>query len=127
GVVYYRQDQLVPARRAFESVNASIPDHGPTLNNLAVILWRQNQHIGSLNYYDQAMIAAPADREILNNVAEALNALPANYRDNASAKRVLRRFQEQDVQLQAELAKSGLYRWGAAWVNQEQLEELKKA
>ena len=45
GYVFYKQEQLAPARKAFELVAAGTKDHGPTLNNLAVIQWRQNQQI----------------------------------------------------------------------------------
>lgn len=127
GVVFYRQDQLGQARKAFETVNTLTPNHAPALNNLAVILWRQNQFPAAIGYYEQALNAGPPNKEILNNVAEALQAVPANYRDHAATKRLLRRFQEQDTQLQQEMSKAGLYRWGATWVSQQQLEALKKA
>ena len=58
GVVHYQQEQLVPARKAFEAVVAAAPDHAPTLNNLAVVLWRQNAHPAALGYYDRAVLGA---------------------------------------------------------------------
>lgn len=127
GVLAYRTDRLPVARQSFDAVNVSVPDHAPTLNNLGVVAWRQNQHAGALNFYDQAMQTAPLDKDVLNNVAEALNALPDNVRTGTVAQRVARRFTEQDTQLQQDLATQGWYRWGATWVTQSQLDQLKIA
>ncbi len=57
GVLLYRQEQLPPSRKAFESVVAVAADHAPTLNNLAVILYRQNAPVAALAQYDKAMLA----------------------------------------------------------------------
>ena len=38
GVMLYRADKLVDARKAFEAVNKAVEKHAPTLNNLAVIV-----------------------------------------------------------------------------------------
>ncbi|MEA2736007.1 MAG: hypothetical protein QOE14_2458, partial [Humisphaera sp.] len=127
GLLHYRQDHLMPARRSFETVVALVPNHAPTLNNLAVILSKQNQHATSLNTYDQAMIIAPKNRDVLNNVAEAVYGMPDNVRGTPVAQRVLRRFTEQDEDLAGELEKQGLHRWGATWVTTEQLSQLKQA
>jgi tetratricopeptide (TPR) repeat protein len=127
GLLHYRQDHLMPARRSFETVVALVPNHAPTLNNLAVILSKQNQHATSLNTYDQAMIIAPKNRDVLNNVAEAVYSMPDNVRGTPVAQRVLRRFTEQDEDLAGELEKQGLHRWGATWVTTEQLGQLKQA
>ena len=56
GVVLFRQDQLGPARKAFDQVAQLVPDHAPTLNNLAIILWKQKNEPAALKSYD----AAPA-------------------------------------------------------------------
>jgi tetratricopeptide (TPR) repeat protein len=127
GLLQYRQDQLIPARKSFEVVNVLVPNHGPTLNNLAVVLARQNQHATALATYDQAMLAAPKTKEILNNVAELLYAVPDEARATPVAQRALRRFTEQDEDLARELEKQGLHRWGATWVTTQQREELKQA
>ena len=128
GVVLFRQDQLGPARKAFDSVTKLVPDHAPTLNNLAVILWRQEGHAGALRYFDQAMAAAgdngPFAEAVLNNVAEALHALPQNLRDNPATKRVVLHFQQRDEALAKRMQKRGLYRWGSSWVDGAQLDKL---
>lgn len=127
GLVLYQQEKLPLARKAFEAVNAEIAEHAPTLNNLAVVSFRQNQQLPALNYFDQAMLAAPADRTILDNVAEALHALRDDQQKSAVARKVTRRFEDQDVILAAEMQKQDLYRWGATWVSKAQFDELKKA
>ena len=127
GVILYRQDKLVDARKAFEEVNKSVQQHAPTLNNLAVILGRQNQHGGALTFYDQAMTAAPVNKFILDNVAEALGTMPEENRKGKAVERVIRRFTEQDTLLQQQLSPQGWFRWGSTWVDQKQLDSLKAA
>jgi tetratricopeptide (TPR) repeat protein len=124
GLTFHGQEQIVPAKKAFEGVNSQIADHAPTLNNLAVIAFRQNQFGLALNYYDQAMAAAPLDRTIIDNFAEAVHALDENGRKLPILRRVQRRFAEQEKALAAQLARQNLYRWGATWVNKEQLDQL---
>lgn len=126
GLVLYSQDKLIPARKAFEAVNAQIADHAPTLNNLAVIAFRQNQPGPSLSYYEQAIAAQPLARPILDNVAEALHAVSLDDagRRMPILKRLERAFLQQDQALAAQLAKQDLYRWGAAWVDRPTLERL---
>jgi Flp pilus assembly protein TadD len=126
GIILYRQDQLPQARKAFEAVSAKLKDHAPTFNNQAVILWKQNQQLQALNLYVQAMQAAPVSRDILNNVAEALNVLPQNMRGSTPAQKCFKLFTEQDTQLQDEMSKAGWYRWGSTWVDKSQLARLQE-
>jgi tetratricopeptide (TPR) repeat protein len=123
GLMQYDQKQLPAARRTFEAVNAQIA-HAPTLNNLAVVLYRQNQQIAALRLYEQAVRLAPLSRQLLDNVAEALEALPDEQRAAPAAMRLQQDFSVQDQQLQSILAKAGLYRWGSTWVDAVQLRHL---
>jgi tetratricopeptide (TPR) repeat protein len=127
GLLQFRQDQVVASRKSFETVNALLPNHPPTLNNLAVILARQNQMAAALNMYDLAMIVSPRNRFILDNVAELLYAIPDEQRSTPVAQKVLRKFNEQDTVLAKDLATQGLHRWGATWVTSAQLESLHAA
>jgi tetratricopeptide (TPR) repeat protein len=127
GLIQYQQNKIPQARQSFEAVNKAVPDHPPTLNNLAVVFSRQNNAMAALNFYDSAMQAAPGTKSIIDNVAEALHALPEPQRNNAVAKKVARRFQDQDAQLQIALGQQGLFRWGATWVDQRTLDMLKAA
>lgn len=132
GVLLYRQDKLQDARRAFEASLESAPGHGPTLGNLAVTTYRMGVFGLSMNLFDQALIAMPLERGLLNNVAEALHALPDAQRNNQAARRVQRKFDEQDTILAGRLAnlpppEGPLYRWGATWVTKQQLDEYRAA
>ena len=126
GVAQFRQEQLGPARKSFDAVAQLVADHGPTLNNLAVILWRQEQYGGALKFYDLAMAATPTDERVLSNVAEALNALPKEHRESAAAKKAIVRFQPLDAALGKKMEKRGLYRWGAGWVKGDELDRLQE-
>ena len=132
GVVLYRQEKLLDARKAFEASLDQAPGHGPTLGNLAVTASRLSQWGVALANYDQALIAMPLERGLLNNIAEALQTLPDTQKNSLAAKRVQRKFDEQDTLLAQRLAQLAppagpLFRWGATWVNQAQLDELKAA
>ena len=126
GVLYVKQGQLMQARAPFQRVRELVPDHAPTLNNLAVILFQQRQQPAALVLYDLALASAPADRRILDNVAEALHALPPEFQQSAAAQRLARRFFELDGQLQKQLADQGLYRWGGSYVTKAQIDEVKR-
>ena len=127
GVLKYRTNEIPAARKAFEAVIEQITNHAPSLNNLAVILSRQNAHAASIGMYDRAMQASPQDRQVLDNFAEGFNALPNEARKQPIVQKALKRFLEQDELLQRELADKGLFRWGSTWVDQRQLDELKIA
>lgn len=125
-LVAYKSDQVGQAKKTFERIRELLPNHGPTLNNLAVIAWRQEQYPVAVLMYDQAMLALPRDRRVLDNVAELLPALPAEVRDSNQARRLTLRFQEQDAELQKELAAEGLTRWGAVYLTKDQMAEAKR-
>jgi Flp pilus assembly protein TadD len=127
GLLQFRKEQIVQARKSFEQVNTLVPKHAPTLNNLAAILARQNQNATALNFYDQAMTASPRNKEILNNVAELLYNMPDEQRQTQIAQKVLKKFDQQDTTLARELLPQGLHRWGATWVTSDQFEQLKQA
>jgi tetratricopeptide (TPR) repeat protein len=125
GVALFRQGQVLNARKAFDAVLQLSPSHGPSLNNVAVIMWGAKQYPGSLNFYGQAMNASPGSRQVLDNVAEALNELPEAQRDNAVTKKVVLMFNAQDMSLQGRMKKRGLVRWGSTWVEEKELKDLK--
>jgi tetratricopeptide (TPR) repeat protein len=127
GIVALKQEQLGVAKKSFEDVKEQLPDHFATLNNLAVVLWKQKQHAGALFHYDQAMQASPRNRLILDNVAEALFSLPEKHRSGQTYTNAVKRFEEQDAELQKEMARQGLHRWGSTYVDDKQHEEIKKA
>jgi chaperonin cofactor prefoldin len=78
-----------------------------------------------MGIYDQAMLASPVARPILDNVAEALAALTPQERASTMAQQAAADFRDQDAVLQTRLARDGFFRWGSSWVSAEQLTQLK--
>ena len=104
GVLLYQKNQLVPARKAFESSQAALPTHAPTHNNLGVILYKTRAQMAALLEFDKAMQADPGNEQILDNVLEALHALPPSYATNSTAKKVAAHFSEQEAALRQAFA-----------------------
>jgi tetratricopeptide (TPR) repeat protein len=127
GVMLYQQDQLDQARKSFENADDILPNYAPILNNLAVISWRLRSYVAAMNFYNEAMIASPMAKDILDNVAEALNALPPQNQQAAVVQRAAATFRLQDTELQKRAGDQGWFRWGAAWVTAKQLDDLKAA
>jgi tetratricopeptide (TPR) repeat protein len=127
GLLRLQQNQLPGARQAFEAVAAAVPDHGPTLVNLAVIAWQQRRFSAALERYDQAMVAAPADPLVLADVAAALADLPDFGVATTVIDRVATRYQAQRKQLAAAMAQRGLHPFGAAWLTDDQFADVRRA
>ena len=127
GLLRLRQDQLPAARAAFETVAAILPDHGPTRVNLAIVAWQQGRYADALARYDEAMILAPANPAVLANVAAALAAdLPPTVARNPVFARVTQRYQAQQQQLANRMTKMGLHPFGAAWLTDAELADVRK-
>lgn len=124
GLIEFRQSHIVPARNAFQGAEAAAPENGPVHNNIAVVLWKQRAQMQALNEYDKAMLVLPNNQIILDNVHEALHALPAEYKDKDLTKRVKAHFAEQDAVLQKAMAAKGFYRWGSDWLNQRDYDKI---
>jgi Tfp pilus assembly protein PilF len=121
----YQQEQLVPARKGFETTAGIIPNHAPTLNNLAIIQWRQHQYIAALQNFDAAMLADPVEKIILDNVAVALQTLPIDLQRSPVTQKVLRHFNEQDQKLAEIMSRNGMHRFGSLWVSDKDLDQFK--
>jgi tetratricopeptide (TPR) repeat protein len=126
GLLRYQQEKIIDARKALDLVASLIPNHAPTLNNLAVVQWRQRQYAPALVSYDGAMLAWPGNKLILDNVAYALAGLPAIYKNTPVAQRVTRHFQEQDKLLAEQMALSGLHRHGTTWISDADFQRLQQ-
>jgi Flp pilus assembly protein TadD len=120
GVILQKQNQTIPARNAFQAAEAQMPDHGPSHNNIAVILVKTRQVMPAMLEFEKAMTSMPQSQTILDNVAEALHALPDEHKNNAITKRVVALFNMQDAALQREMSQKGLYRWGSQWLDAQQ-------
>jgi len=80
--------------------------------------------------FEKAMTSMPQSQTILDNVAEALHALPDEHKNNAITKRVVSLFNMQDAALQREMSQKGLFRWGSQWLDAQQygvIDSQKKA
>lgn len=126
GVIAFNQGQTGAARKYFEQVRQLREDHGPTLNNLAVIAWQQRQQPLAIGLYDLAMQASPVNQRILDNVAEVLNALPDQQKQSAAARRLSQHFEQQDRALQRQMADRGLTRWGATWLDGDKMTKVQE-
>jgi len=125
GVILFKKNQLVAARKAFEQVEASEPGNWAVHNNLGVILFQTRAQMPGLAQYDKAMIADPENQRVLDNVAEALHQLPATAMKNDVVKKVVGRFMEQDALLAAKMKQEkGLMRLGAQWVGTDEYNAL---
>lgn len=122
-----QENHIADARKRFEAVVALLPDNAPALNNLAVLAWRQKLLAPTAGLYNRAMLAAPQAKDILDNVAEMLEALPDNERASPNAKRTAELFAAQDALLQQAMNQNGWCRWGSTWVTGKQLDDLKAA
>jgi Flp pilus assembly protein TadD len=126
GLLLYRESQWVAARNAFQGAVAQQPDNAAAHNNIAVILWKTRSQMPALLEFDKAMIALPNNQTILDNVAEALHALPGESHKNELSKRVVEHFNSQDSVLQRQMAQRGLYRWGSQWLDQQQYASIQQ-
>ncbi len=112
------------ARRAFESVLQSVPDHAPSLNNLAaahMLLGREQAAIAPM---ERAMRSAPDVQVIIDNAMEVLHAHGRAPARGTPADRLLKQWEQQEQTLARAMQQRGLYRWGSSWVTQARLEEL---
>lgn len=120
-LIDYDQRRPVDARKGLDRVNQLVPNHGPTLNNLAVVNWNMRQWSSAMTLYNQAMAALPVHQTLLDNVAEALHALPTDQQSTTVTQQTRRRFVEQDRDLQFQMAERGFQRWGGTYVSNDQI------
>jgi Flp pilus assembly protein TadD len=123
-LLFGQENQTAEARSDLERLSKIVPTHGPTFNNLGVILWRQRLNAAALIAYVQAMKSRPGDETILDNVVEALNGLPGESASAPVVRQAAAILVDQDQQLAARKRARGLYRWGSTWVTAEQLAKL---
>ncbi|MGA2499174.1 MAG: hypothetical protein ABSH20_15655 [Tepidisphaeraceae bacterium] len=127
GLVCFKSDRVADAKMSWETLRDIVPDHAPTLNNLAVIMAKQKQALGALALYDMAMVASPQNRMVLDNTAEALHAVSDREKTALTFKRASKRFEEQDLEMQKIMKEKGLSRWGSTWVDADKMAEIKAA
>lgn len=124
GVLAFAESDIPTARKSFDAAVAIVADHGPTLNNLAVVMMRQNQAPAALNTYARALNASPGDPRILDNTAEALNTLSTDAKLATAVKKTTAVFAPLDIAMANRMAQDGYFRWGATWVSKEEIDRL---
>lgn len=127
GVILQQQEKVPEARKAFDAARETIPDHAPTLHNIAVLAMRQRQWAVASAALDQAMTAAPGVQVLVDAAAELLNALPDDQKKGPAAQKLAKRFAEQDAIMQTKMAEKQMFRWGGKWVDQATNERLLEA
>ncbi len=126
GLLAFSDGDIPLARRSYDAAATALPEaHGPTLNNLAVVMMRQNQTAGALNAYTRALQAPASSTMLLDNVAEALNSASGDNKLSTAVKKTAAVFQPIDVAVAQQMAKQGLYRWGPTWLPKEEIEKIK--
>ena len=124
GVMAFDDGDVPAARRAFEAVDRQVPNDGPTLNDLAVVLSRQNRPVAAMIRFDAAMKASPGDRRVLDNVAIAMRLLPVEAARAAAVVRAVDRFRDQDSDLAKRMRATGQRRVNGVWMSDEQVAGL---
>jgi len=126
GVSAFHLNALPVARRSFELVIAGKSDHGPSLNNLAVIQWQQRNFVQALSNFQRAMVLMPLDYRIHDNVAEIHEQLTPELRNSPAGRRLITQFQLDEPLLQQKAAERQLFRWGSGWIRPDQLEQIRE-
>jgi Tfp pilus assembly protein PilF len=124
GLMAFNEGDIPTARKSFDAAVAGTSNHAPSLNNLAVVMMRQNQIPAAMNLYIRAMQAAPNDPRILDNVAEALNSSSDDAKLAAAVKKTVAVFSPLDMAMAKQMASHGYFRWGATWVSQAEFDQL---
>lgn len=125
GVIRLREGQLGMAKRRFSEVLEQVPEHAPSLNNMAATVVAQNRVDLAPPYLERAMRIAPDRPVLIDNAAELLRIIQISRESRRmSHDRLARAFADQDERLQRQRAAEGLYRWGSGWVTKEKLDQI---
>jgi tetratricopeptide (TPR) repeat protein len=125
GVMALRRKNIPEAKRAFDAVQAVAPEHVPTLANQVIIAVETKRWPIVISTMDKALTLAPGVQALTDNAAELLQLVPDNVKRQPAYERLERKFQDQDLIVQADQATKGLFRFGSSWLTQEQLTKAK--
>ena len=127
GVLAESHGDVAGSQKDFSAVRQTVPDHPPTLMNLAVLALRQKQWGAAATLMTAAMQAAPNTMPLVDAAAELLNAIPDDQRKTTATIKLLKIFSDQDAALQKAMAAKKMYRWGSSWVDQATMDKLAAA
>lgn len=120
GVIAVARDDIAAARRHFRAAQELVPDHAPTLVNLAALQANFGQPERALWFLAQALKAAPGNEQVIANTIEALRLLPADERDGRNARAATALYERQEADLARSKSEQGLTRWGNTWIGEDE-------
>ncbi|HVS73758.1 MAG TPA: tetratricopeptide repeat protein [Phycisphaerae bacterium] len=118
GLASYRLNDLAKARAAFVKLASVDPTNVIALNNLGVISSNQHNVAEAMNFYAKAIEAKPGNRQVLDNAVAAMAAYTGS-KENDVYKNLARVYGAAEADMETEMAKRGLYRFGSTWVPTE--------
>lgn len=126
GALSQRAGDAATARRRYGQVLQLLPDHAPSLNNVAVLLVGQRRVTAAADSLERALRAAPGRAELIDNAVE-LVAMTQGESRNAAVARLTRTLEPQERALQQQRESEGIFRWGSQWVDRATLDTLRAA
>ena len=126
GVLQYRRGQFAEAKRSFDNVAEQVPDHPPTLANQGVLLANFKRWPLAAQAFDRAMQVAPANQQIVDDVAEFVQLVPESMKKSLAVERMMKTYEPQEAALAREMAAKGLYRFGSKWIDKAALDDVRK-
>ncbi len=126
GLAAYRLNTLPLARTHFTTLAGADPTSLLAENNLGVILFQQKANGEGLSHYVKALQISGENRQVLDNIAEALNTYLAagGDKNGLSYRNVVKLFEPAEAKMEQAMAAHGLQRWGSTWVTKERATEL---
>jgi tetratricopeptide (TPR) repeat protein len=121
GLAAFRLNNLLQATIYFTALAAADPGSVLAENNLAVIAFQdKQQQMKGIMHYTKALQIAPDNRQLLDNIAEALHGF-TDDRTVATYKALARQHEQAEARVAGAMKKDGWSRWGSTWVTEEQL------
>ncbi|HEY1686946.1 MAG TPA: hypothetical protein VGG19_19450 [Tepidisphaeraceae bacterium] len=127
GVLAFGNNAFLQAEKDFLAVSQMVPQHGPTLNNLAMLSFHSGHFAQSAQRYVQALRSDTMNQKIIDNVAEMLHALPEDLLTLPEVRMLQQEFARQESAFEQIMAKQNLSRWGAKWITSDQLKQIQEA
>ncbi len=125
GIIAYQRNNIQTAGHAFTAALQADPKNIVALNDQAVTLFRQRRQPAALVAYQKALHIDNGNRMLLDNVAAALQIYKKSQR-TPLYRNLKSSFRLADRHMQARMARHGLYRFGAGWVDAKTARILEK-
>lgn len=125
GIIAYQRNHIQTASQSFTAAVTAAPKNIVALNDQAITLFRQRRQPAALVAYQKALHIDNGNRMLLDNVAAALQVYKKPQR-SPLYRNLKASFQLADQHMQARMARHGLYRFGAGWVDEKTEHILKR-